>query len=110
MLIVAITGSEDEQLRSGIVGAGHLRPSFTSESSASVVRCRPLARTVIAEIARANPAPAGVARLATLVGLHPLTGPERRRLATPGRHRGSGGGGTSPRGTPSNRAARPSRS
>ncbi|MFI6270609.1 helix-turn-helix domain-containing protein [Micromonospora zamorensis] len=33
------------------------------------VRCRPLARTVIAEIARANPAPAGVARLATLVGL-----------------------------------------
>ncbi|MFF0253310.1 helix-turn-helix domain-containing protein [Micromonospora zamorensis] len=33
------------------------------------VRCRPLARTVIAEIARANPAPAGVTRLATLVGL-----------------------------------------
>ncbi|TQJ22366.1 helix-turn-helix protein [Micromonospora sp. A202] len=33
------------------------------------VRCLPLARTVIAEIARANPAPAGVARLATLVGL-----------------------------------------
>lgn len=33
------------------------------------VRCRPSARTVIAEIARANPAPAGVARLATLVGL-----------------------------------------
>ncbi|MCG5469490.1 helix-turn-helix domain-containing protein [Micromonospora sp. LAH09] len=33
------------------------------------VRCRPLARTVIAEIARADPAPAGVARLATLVGL-----------------------------------------
>ncbi|MEU7843808.1 helix-turn-helix domain-containing protein [Micromonospora sp. NPDC049114] len=33
------------------------------------VRCRPLARTVIAEIARATPAPAGVARLATLVGL-----------------------------------------
>ncbi|WP_330467504.1 hypothetical protein [Micromonospora zamorensis] len=33
------------------------------------VRCRPLARTVIAEIAHANPAPAGVARLATLVGL-----------------------------------------
>ncbi|MET8267291.1 helix-turn-helix domain-containing protein [Micromonospora arida] len=33
------------------------------------VRCRPLARTVIAETARANPAPAGVARLATLVGL-----------------------------------------
>ncbi|MET7963995.1 hypothetical protein ABZ356_09690 [Micromonospora zamorensis] len=33
------------------------------------VRWRPLARTVIAEIARANPAPAGVARLATVVGL-----------------------------------------
>lgn len=33
------------------------------------VRCRPLARTVVAEVARAHPAPAGVARLATLVGL-----------------------------------------
>ncbi|MFG1916767.1 helix-turn-helix domain-containing protein [Micromonospora sp. NPDC048898] len=33
------------------------------------VRCRPLARTVIAEVARAQPAPAGVARLAALVGL-----------------------------------------
>ncbi|WP_442934097.1 hypothetical protein [Micromonospora sp. CPCC 205561] len=33
------------------------------------VRCRPLARTVLAEVARGNPAPAGVARLATLVGL-----------------------------------------
>ncbi|MET8090620.1 helix-turn-helix domain-containing protein [Micromonospora sp. NPDC005220] len=33
------------------------------------VRFRPLARTVIADIARAQPAPAGVARLATLVGL-----------------------------------------
>jgi hypothetical protein len=33
------------------------------------VRCRPLARTVIAEVARGDPAPAGVARLATLVGL-----------------------------------------
>ncbi|WP_433554330.1 helix-turn-helix domain-containing protein [Micromonospora zamorensis] len=33
------------------------------------VRCRPLVRTVIAEIAHAQPAPAGVARLATLVGL-----------------------------------------
>ncbi|WP_327040346.1 hypothetical protein OG400_21350 [Micromonospora ureilytica] len=32
------------------------------------VRCRPLARTVIADVARAQPAPAGVARLATLVG------------------------------------------
>ncbi|MEH0936153.1 helix-turn-helix domain-containing protein [Micromonospora psammae] len=33
------------------------------------VRCRPAARTVIAEVARGHPAPAGVARLATLVGL-----------------------------------------
>ncbi|WP_433393443.1 helix-turn-helix domain-containing protein [Micromonospora sp. KLBMP9576] len=33
------------------------------------VRCRPVGRTVLAEIARADPAPAGVARLATLVGL-----------------------------------------
>jgi hypothetical protein len=33
------------------------------------VRCRPVARTVLAEVARAHPAPAGVARLATLVGL-----------------------------------------
>ncbi|MGW4502028.1 helix-turn-helix domain-containing protein [Micromonospora sp. NPDC004336] len=33
------------------------------------VRCRPLARTVLAEVARSHPAPAGVARLATLVGL-----------------------------------------
>ncbi|WP_255609790.1 helix-turn-helix domain-containing protein [Micromonospora sp. PLK6-60] len=33
------------------------------------VRLRPVARTVIAEIARGRPAPAGVARLATLVGL-----------------------------------------
>ncbi|MET8045469.1 helix-turn-helix transcriptional regulator [Micromonospora sp. NPDC005215] len=33
------------------------------------VRCRPLVRTVIADVARAQPAPAGVARLATLVGL-----------------------------------------
>ncbi|WP_430501651.1 helix-turn-helix domain-containing protein [Micromonospora trifolii] len=33
------------------------------------VRCRPLARTVIADVARAQPAPAGVARLANLVGL-----------------------------------------
>ncbi|PWR12604.1 XRE family transcriptional regulator [Micromonospora acroterricola] len=33
------------------------------------VRCRPLARSVIAEVARGHPAPAGVARLATLVGL-----------------------------------------
>ncbi|MGW0216369.1 helix-turn-helix domain-containing protein [Micromonospora chokoriensis] len=33
------------------------------------VRCRPLARTLIADVARAQPAPAGVTRLATLVGL-----------------------------------------
>ncbi|MFG1884715.1 helix-turn-helix domain-containing protein [Micromonospora sp. NPDC049102] len=33
------------------------------------VRGRPLARTLIADCARARPAPAGVARLATLVGL-----------------------------------------
>ncbi|WP_088989231.1 helix-turn-helix domain-containing protein [Micromonospora chokoriensis] len=33
------------------------------------VRCRPLARTVIADVARVQPAPAGVARLATVVGL-----------------------------------------
>ncbi|WP_405100795.1 hypothetical protein [Micromonospora sp. NBC_01412] len=33
------------------------------------VRCRPVARTVIAEVAPGHPAPAGVARLATLVGL-----------------------------------------
>ncbi|MET7707483.1 hypothetical protein [Micromonospora sp. NPDC005413] len=33
------------------------------------IRCRPSARTVIAEVARGHPAPAGVARLATLVGL-----------------------------------------
>ncbi|WP_285796531.1 helix-turn-helix domain-containing protein [Micromonospora sp. NBRC 107095] len=33
------------------------------------VRCRPLARTVIAAVACAQPAPAGVARLATVVGL-----------------------------------------
>ncbi|MCG5462987.1 helix-turn-helix domain-containing protein [Micromonospora sp. MED01] len=33
------------------------------------VRCRPLARTLIADVARAQPAPAGVARLAAVVGL-----------------------------------------
>ncbi|MEU7776178.1 hypothetical protein AB0C44_33105 [Micromonospora taraxaci] len=33
------------------------------------VRCRSLARTVIADVARAQPAPAGVARLAASVGL-----------------------------------------
>ncbi|TWJ22071.1 helix-turn-helix domain-containing protein [Micromonospora endolithica] len=33
------------------------------------VRCRPTVRTLIAEVAAGQPAPAGVARLATLVGL-----------------------------------------
>ncbi|WP_422751882.1 hypothetical protein [Micromonospora sp. WMMD708] len=33
------------------------------------VRCRPVGRTVIAELARGRPTTAGVARLATLVGL-----------------------------------------
>ncbi|RAO51355.1 hypothetical protein LUPAC06_06040 [Micromonospora saelicesensis] len=33
------------------------------------VRCRPLVRTAIADVARAQPVPAGVARLATVVGL-----------------------------------------
>ncbi|WP_244368188.1 hypothetical protein [Micromonospora echinofusca] len=33
------------------------------------VRCRPVARTVIAEITRGGPLPAGVAQLATAVGL-----------------------------------------
>ncbi|MFI1195383.1 helix-turn-helix domain-containing protein [Micromonospora sp. NPDC020750] len=33
------------------------------------VRCRPLARTVIADVARGGPMPAGVAHLATAVGL-----------------------------------------
>lgn len=33
------------------------------------VRCRPAARTVIAELARSHLAPAGMARLAALVGL-----------------------------------------
>ncbi|MEV4822243.1 helix-turn-helix domain-containing protein [Micromonospora sp. NPDC049274] len=37
--------------------------------SPAEVRCRPLARTLIADVARAQPAPAGVTRLATLVGL-----------------------------------------
>ncbi|MGC4796060.1 hypothetical protein ACLQ3H_18430 [Micromonospora saelicesensis] len=32
------------------------------------VRCRPLVRTAIADVAHAQPAPAGVARLATVVG------------------------------------------
>jgi hypothetical protein len=48
------------------------RPGALVEADAvapAEVRCRPLARTVIAEVARAHPAPAGVTRLATLAGL-----------------------------------------
>ncbi|MEU7612951.1 helix-turn-helix transcriptional regulator [Micromonospora sp. NPDC049204] len=44
-----------------LVDADHVAPAE--------VRCRPLVRTVIAEIARAQPTPAGVARLAAVVGL-----------------------------------------
>ncbi|MER5704917.1 hypothetical protein ABT023_23635 [Micromonospora sp. NPDC002296] len=33
------------------------------------VRCRPLARTVIADVARGGPMPAGVGHLATAAGL-----------------------------------------
>ncbi|WP_433341871.1 hypothetical protein [Micromonospora sp. CA-111912] len=33
------------------------------------VRCRPLARTVIADVARGGPTPAGVAHLVMVVGL-----------------------------------------
>ncbi|MGK5521212.1 helix-turn-helix domain-containing protein [Micromonospora sp. URMC 107] len=49
-------------------GAGRLLVEADGVAPAEV-RCRPVARTVLAEIARAHPAPAGVARLATLVGL-----------------------------------------
>ncbi|WP_328417094.1 hypothetical protein OG470_28345 [Micromonospora sp. NBC_00389] len=42
------------------------------------VRCLPWARTVIADVARGHPAPAGVARLATLAGVVP--DPHDRRL------------------------------
>ncbi|TDC39740.1 XRE family transcriptional regulator [Micromonospora sp. 15K316] len=49
---------------------GAARALVDAESVAPAeVRCRPSARTVIAEVARAHPAPAGVARLAALVGL-----------------------------------------
>ncbi|GAB3937441.1 helix-turn-helix domain-containing protein [Micromonospora vulcania] len=49
---------------------GAARALVDADSAAPAeVRCRPLARTVIAEVARGHPAPAGVARLATLVGL-----------------------------------------
>ncbi|MGC4812746.1 helix-turn-helix domain-containing protein [Micromonospora sp. DT228] len=44
-----------------LVDADHVAPAE--------VRCRPLARTVIADLARVRPAPAGVTRLAAVVGL-----------------------------------------
>ncbi|WP_247673295.1 hypothetical protein [Micromonospora sp. C51] len=49
-----------------------LRPVRWSTADAiapAEIRCRPLTRTVIADLAHRHPAPAGVARLATLVGL-----------------------------------------
>ncbi|MFG3417482.1 helix-turn-helix domain-containing protein [Micromonospora sp. NPDC049460] len=49
-------------------GAGRVLVEADGVAPAEV-RCRPLARTVIAELARGHPAPAGVARLAALVGL-----------------------------------------
>ncbi|MER5338196.1 helix-turn-helix domain-containing protein [Micromonospora sp. NPDC002717] len=49
-------------------GAGRMLVEADAVAPAEV-RARPLARTVIAELARGRPAPAGVARLATLVGL-----------------------------------------
>lgn len=56
------------------VHAGDLRGAARSLVDAdsvapAEVRGRPLARTLIADVARAKPAPAGVARLATVVGL-----------------------------------------
>ncbi|WP_327035760.1 helix-turn-helix transcriptional regulator [Micromonospora ureilytica] len=49
---------------------GAARALVDADSAAPAeVRCRPLARTVIADVARAQPAPAGVARLAAVVGL-----------------------------------------
>ncbi|WP_431977251.1 helix-turn-helix domain-containing protein [Micromonospora haikouensis] len=49
-------------------GAGRVLVDADGVAPAEV-RCRPVARTVLAEVASARPAPAGVARLATLVGL-----------------------------------------
>ncbi|MER7576925.1 hypothetical protein [Streptomyces sp. NPDC126514] len=37
VLVVSVTDSEDELFRSGVVGAGHMRPSFTCDSSTTVV-------------------------------------------------------------------------
>ncbi|TDC29487.1 XRE family transcriptional regulator, partial [Micromonospora sp. KC213] len=50
------------------VGAGRALVDADRAAPAEV-RCRPVARTVIAEIARGGPAGVGVARLSTLVGL-----------------------------------------
>ncbi|MFF0819753.1 helix-turn-helix domain-containing protein [Micromonospora haikouensis] len=48
-------------------GAG--RVLVDADGAPAEVRCRPVARTVLAEVASARPAPAGVARLAALAGL-----------------------------------------
>ncbi|QOC92437.1 helix-turn-helix domain-containing protein [Micromonospora craniellae] len=51
-----------------LAGAGRMLVGADSVAPAEV-RVRPSTRTLLAEIARRRPAPAGVARLATLVGL-----------------------------------------
>ncbi|WP_328346208.1 helix-turn-helix domain-containing protein [Micromonospora sp. NBC_00421] len=51
-----------------LFGAGRVLVDADGIAPAEV-RCRPVARTVIAELARGRPTAAGVARLATLVGL-----------------------------------------
>ncbi|MEU7979454.1 hypothetical protein AB0B63_13070 [Micromonospora sp. NPDC049081] len=51
-----------------LFGAGRVLVDADGIAPAEV-RCRPVARTVIAELARGRPSGAGVARLATLVGL-----------------------------------------
>ncbi|MEU7956944.1 helix-turn-helix domain-containing protein [Micromonospora humida] len=53
-----------------LLGAGRVLIEADGIAPAEV-RCRPVARTVIAELARGRPTVAGVARLATLVGLTP---------------------------------------
>ncbi|MDG4796556.1 helix-turn-helix domain-containing protein [Micromonospora sp. WMMD1082] len=55
-------------LAGDLAGAGRMLVAADSVAPAEV-RSRPSARTLLAEIARGRPAPAGVARLATLVGL-----------------------------------------
>ncbi|MEU7589857.1 hypothetical protein AB0A95_26595 [Micromonospora sp. NPDC049230] len=52
----------------GLRGAARALVDADSIAPAGV-RCRSLGRTAAVEVARARPAPAGVARLATLVGL-----------------------------------------